>query len=107
MVFPPWQPGRAQCDPNRRVRHAIQRGWRIGDVRRSVAKIRIGETAMAIIIGDGEYRYEVIENWGKLPDGWRYGEVAAVGVDSKDNFYVFSRSQHPMTVFDREGNFLR
>ena len=62
---------------------------------------------MSIVIGDGEYRYEVIENWGKLPDGWRYGEVAAVGVDSKDNVYVFSRGKHPMTVFDREGNFLR
>ena len=62
---------------------------------------------MAIIIGEGEHRYEVIENWGRLPDGWRYGEVAAVGVDSKDNVYVFSRSNHPMTVFDAAGNFLR
>ena len=33
---------------------------------------------MAIIVGSGEHRYEVIENWGKLPDGWHYGEVAAV-----------------------------
>ncbi|MEA2730221.1 MAG: hypothetical protein QOF70_4696 [Acetobacteraceae bacterium] len=62
---------------------------------------------MAIIIGEGEYRYEVIESWGTLPDGWRYGEVAAVGVDSKDNVYVFSRGKHPMIVFDRAGNFLR
>ncbi len=62
---------------------------------------------MPNIIGEGDYRYEVIENWGKLPDGWRYGEVAAVGVDSKDNVYVFSRSKHPMIVFDRDGNFLR
>ena len=62
---------------------------------------------MSIILGEGDHRYEVIENWGKLPDGWRYGEVAAVGIDSKDNVYVFSRSNHPMTVFDREGNFLR
>jgi outer membrane protein assembly factor BamB len=62
---------------------------------------------MAIVIGGGAHRYEVIENWGKLPDGWRYGEVAAVGVDSRDNVYVFSRSAHPMTVFDRDGNFLR
>ena len=38
---------------------------------------------------------QVIENW-KLPDGWHYGEVAAVGVDSKDNVYVFARSEHPM-----------
>ena len=62
---------------------------------------------MAIIVGSGEHRYEVIENWGKLPDGWHYGEVAAVGVDSKDNVYVFTRGEHPMIVFDRDGNFLR
>ena len=62
---------------------------------------------MTIIVGEGDYRYEVIENWGTLPDGWHYGEVAAVGVDSKDNVYVFARSEHPMMVFDREGNFLR
>jgi DNA-binding beta-propeller fold protein YncE len=62
---------------------------------------------MSIIVGSGEHRYEVIENWGKLPAGWRYGEVAAVGVDSKDNVYVFARSEHPMMIFDREGNFLR
>src|ERR1700752_2709343 len=66
-----------------------------------------GRGNMAIIVGSGEHRYEVIENWGKLPDGWHYGEVAAVGVDSKDNVYVFARSEHPMMVFDRDGNFLR
>jgi hypothetical protein len=62
---------------------------------------------MTIIVGSGEHRYEVIENWGRLPDGWHYGEVAAVGVDSRDNVYVFARSEHPMMVFDRDGNFLR
>ena len=62
---------------------------------------------MAIIVGSGEHRYEVIENWGKLPDGWHYGEVAAVGVDSKDNVYVFNRGARPVIVFDRNGNFLR
>ena len=62
---------------------------------------------MPKILQDGAHRYEVIENWGKLPDGWSFNEVAAVGVDSKDQVYVFSRSAHPMTVFDRDGNFLR
>ncbi len=62
---------------------------------------------MTITIGEAEYRYEVTENWGDLPDGWRYGEVAAVGVDSKDNVYVFNRGKHPMIVFDRTGKFLR
>ena len=62
---------------------------------------------MASIMGSGAYQYEFVDGWGKLPDGWLYGEVAAVGVDSKDNVYVFNRGAHPMIVFDREGKFLR
>jgi DNA-binding beta-propeller fold protein YncE len=58
-------------------------------------------------LGTAEYTYEVAEGWGKLPDGWSFKEAAAVGVDSKDNVYVFNRGEHPVIVFDREGNFLR
>jgi len=42
-----------------------------------------------------------------LPDGWSFKEVGAVGVDNKDNVYVFNRGDHPVMVFDRGGNFLR
>ena len=62
---------------------------------------------MSVILGEGDYRYRVTENWARLPDGWSFKEVASVGVDRHDNLYVFSRGEHPMTVFDREGNFLR
>ncbi len=62
---------------------------------------------MSVILGEGRHRYEVIEGWGKLPDGWAYGDVGAVGVDAKDNVYVFNRGPHPMIVFDRDGRFLR
>jgi len=62
---------------------------------------------MSTTLGDGKYRYEVIADWAKLPDGWEFLDVAAVAVDSKDRVYVFNRGQHPMIVFDREGNFLR
>ncbi len=58
-------------------------------------------------LGTGEYTYEVAEGWGAPPDGWSFREAAAVGVDSNDNVYVFNRGEHPMMVFDREGNFLR
>ena len=57
-------------------------------------------------LGTAEYTYEVAEGWGKLPDGWSFKEAAAVGVDSKDNVYVFNRGDHPVIIFDREGNFL-
>ena len=62
---------------------------------------------MSLIFGDGDYRYRVAEDWAKLPDGWEFRDVAGVAVDSKDQVYVFNRSEHPMMVFDREGNFLR
>ena len=60
-----------------------------------------------MIVGSGDYRYEVNADWAKLPDGRSFKEVGGVGVDSNDNVYVFNRGDHPMMVFDREGNFLR
>ncbi len=62
---------------------------------------------MAEIVGTGDFKYRIIENWAKLPDGWSFKEVAAVGVDNKDNVYAFNRGEHPVMVFDRDGNFLR
>ena len=62
---------------------------------------------MAIIVGTGDFKYRIVEDWAKLPDGWSFKEVGAVGVDGKDNVYVFNRGDHPVMVFDRDGNFLR
>lgn len=62
---------------------------------------------MTSILGSGEHRYRVEENWAKLPEGWEFRDVAAVACDRKDRVYVFNRGEHPMIVFDREGNFLR
>ena len=56
--------------------------------------------------GAGTHIYEVQEGWGQLPEGWAFGWIPAVAVDSQDRVYVYSRSEHPMVVFDREGNFL-
>ena len=63
---------------------------------------------MSVILGTGVYRYEVVDNWAKLPPGREFNaDVAAVGVDTQDRVYAFNRGQHPMVVFDRDGNFLR
>jgi DNA-binding beta-propeller fold protein YncE len=63
---------------------------------------------MMAILGSGEHTYTVSgENFGTLPEGWFYREVSSVDVDSNDNVYVFSRGNHPMTVFDSDGNLLR
>jgi len=61
---------------------------------------------MTVEVGTGSFTYRVVADWAKLPDGWSFRDVAAVGVDSKDRVYVFNRGEHPMIVFDRDGNFL-
>ena len=74
----------------------------------SLAMTRLkGETHMKNILGAGEHRYRVVENWAKLPDGWQLTDAASVAVDSKDRIYVFNRGEHPMIVLDRDGNFIR
>ena len=60
-----------------------------------------------VVVGSGAFTYRVAEGWGRLPDGWEFKDVAAVGVDHHDRVYVFNRGAHPMIVFDRAGNFLR
>src|SRR5271166_1584866 len=66
-----------------------------------------GGAAEPVILGEGAYRYRVVEGWGALPPGFTYRDGAAVCVDSKDNVYVFNRGAHPVIVFDRNGQFLR
>ena len=59
-----------------------------------------------MIVGEGKFRYEVAEGWGQLPTGWSYGDVTAIAVNSRDDVFVFTRSPHPVIVFDRDGHFL-
>ena len=57
-------------------------------------------------ISTGQLQYEVLEGWGQLPEGWKWGQVGGVAVDSKDHIHVFTRTEHPAMVFDRDGKFL-
>jgi hypothetical protein len=57
-------------------------------------------------IGSGEFTYELVEGWGKLPPGMTYGWGCGVVVDSKDRVYVHTRSKQCVVVFDRNGKIL-
>lgn len=52
-------------------------------------------------------RFQVVDGWGKLPPGYHFKEVSSVAVDARDHVYAFCRGDHPVIVFDRDGNFLR
>ncbi|MFQ6097547.1 MAG: peptidyl-alpha-hydroxyglycine alpha-amidating lyase family protein, partial [Armatimonadota bacterium] len=56
--------------------------------------------------GSGEYTYEVVDGWAQLPPDWTWGVIPAVGCDSRDRLFVYSRSEHPLVLFDVDGAFL-
>jgi sugar lactone lactonase YvrE len=57
-------------------------------------------------VGTGEYTYELIRDFLKLPHGESFGMVSRVAADSQDRVYVFQRKDPPVVVFDREGKYL-
>src|SRR5438874_8680211 len=56
--------------------------------------------------GAGEYRYERIRDFCKLPAGQSFGLVSRVAADAQDRIYVFQRKNPPVVVFDRKGKYL-
>ena len=51
--------------------------------------------------------YQVAVGWGQLPKAWSWGWIVAIACDSLDRVFIYSRSQHPLVVLDRQGNFLQ
>jgi DNA-binding beta-propeller fold protein YncE len=53
-----------------------------------------------------DFGYSANDRWAKLPAGFAWREVAGVATDSRDRVFVFSRGEHPLLVFDRDGSFV-
>jgi DNA-binding beta-propeller fold protein YncE len=60
---------------------------------------------VVMIYGGGEYRYELVENWAQLPGGRSFLDIGGIGIDREDRVYIFNRSQHPLMIFERNGEF--
>jgi sugar lactone lactonase YvrE len=54
-------------------------------------------------VGAGSHRYEVIEDWLKLPAGFEWGQVVQVIVDGQDRVYYFHRGKPGVMIFDQSG----
>ena len=59
-----------------------------------------------LIFGTGDYTYEVVQPFGKLPVGMDFGITHRVAVDSKNRVYVTQQHDPPVLVFDSDGNYL-
>ncbi len=47
-----------------------------------------------------ESHYHVVHGWPELPEGFAFGEVSGIGVDSHNHVFVFHRGEHPIMVFE-------
>lgn len=63
--------------------------------------------AERVVVGAGSYQYAPVPGWPRLPRGWSFVEVVGVATDASDRVFVFSRSEHPVTVFEPDGTFIR
>ena len=65
------------------------------------------------IVGDGEFKYEVLHDWGELPHNIKYGNTHGVCEDSQGHIYIHhtvhatSDSADTIVVFDPKGKFVR
>jgi len=62
--------------------------------------------ATGLVVGTGEYTYDVVRPFGTPPPGLSVGFISHVAVDSRDRVYFYRRQEPPILVFDSEGNFL-
>ena len=59
-------------------------------------------------MGPGSFNFEVVEGWGRGPEGREMGGVVpGVAVDSQDRVYVARRSPPAILVYDDQGRFLQ
>ena len=49
--------------------------------------------------GSGDYTYEVDKNWGQLPEGHEFNQVAGVAIDKNDNAVSYTHLTLPTTPY--------
>ena len=55
----------------------------------------------------GPNTYDLQPDWGRVPPGYRFGPVSGIGIDRRDNVYVFNLLTHDVMVFNRGGELIR
>ncbi len=61
----------------------------------------------AVIVGKGDYTYQALEGWPRLPAGVTLIETPGVAVGARDRVYALTRNtEHPVIVFEADGTFV-
>jgi hypothetical protein len=77
------------------------------------AVITASKTDSKVIVGEGDYKYEIIHEWPQLPDKFTWQTTHNVAVDKAGNVYIIhegraDQKEHPsIFVFDADGKYIR
>jgi len=61
------------------------------------------------VIGEGQYKYECIHGWAKLPEGMKFGNTHMVQEDAQGRIFIHHQNGAPDSVFifDADGKFIK
>ena len=77
------------------------------------AVARAQKSDSRIVVGQGDYQYEVVHDWPQLPSKYSWQTTHNVAIDKAGNLYVIheghaDKPDHPsIFVFDSTGKFIR
>jgi len=71
------------------------------------ARLFPAQDAGALILGEGEHRFEWVRNWGVLPEGVTFGNTnGCIVTDSAGRVYINTDSERAVIVFEADGRFV-
>ena len=53
---------------------------------------------MADTYGEGNFQYTFVDDWLKLPEGYKLLECPGVAVDGEDRVFILTRGEHPYII---------
>jgi len=59
-----------------------------------------------LTVGSGDYQYETLVGWLRLPAGWTVGDGVGLATGTDDKIYLIHRGEHPVLVLNRKGEVL-
>jgi DNA-binding beta-propeller fold protein YncE len=60
------------------------------------------------VVGEGEYKYECIHGWAKVPEGMRFGNTHMVQEDAQGRIFIHhTGAPDSVFIFDPDGKFIK
>jgi hypothetical protein len=66
-------------------------------------------TSRPLSVGEGAHTYEVIDDWAKLPEGYKFGNTHGVCETADGRIFIHHQNGSPdsMAIFDPDGKFIK